>query len=126
MKKMAKIRVSADGVEGFFARALEHARRLDRGQELPPEITISFEDPADMIRVLSAERIRLLRRTKNKPTTVSELAASLKRDTRAVSRDVDLLERFGLLETLYEANPGHGRRRVIIPRAANYQLVAMI
>ena len=35
------------------------------------------------------------------------------RDLRAVSRDIDLLERFGLLRSRYETNPGHGKRRIV-------------
>jgi predicted transcriptional regulator len=116
----------ADGAAGFFSRAREHARRLDRGEELAPEIVISFENAADMIRVLSAERIRLLRCARQKPAPVSALAIELKRDSRAVSRDVDLLEDFGLLYSRYETNPGHGRRRIVQPCAAKYQMVATI
>ena len=78
------------------------------------------------MRVLSAERIRLLRLAKQKPMAVSELAGGLKRDPRAVSRDVDLLEEFGLLRSRYEINPGHGKRRIIHPRAHRYQLEAAI
>jgi hypothetical protein len=40
----------------------------------------------------------------------------LKRHLQAVSRDVDLLERFGLLRSR-EANPGHGKRRIVEPLA---------
>ncbi len=126
MKKTVKIRVSADGAAGFFTRARDHARRLDRGAMLPAEVTVSFENVNDMLRVLSAQRIRLLRVARRRPTPVSDLAAGLKRDTRAVSRDIDLLERFGLLTTAYENNPGHGRRRIVMPRAASYQLVATV
>jgi predicted transcriptional regulator len=57
---------------------------------------------------------------------VSDLASGLKRDTRAVSRDVELLEQFGLLRTRYEANPGHGRRRIVEPCAEKYQLIATV
>jgi predicted transcriptional regulator len=126
VSKNVKGRIVADGLDGFFSRAREHARKLDRGEELAPEITISFEDATDMMRVLSAERIRLLKVTRRKPAAVTELAHGLKRDTRAVSRDVDLLERFGLLDSRYEKNPGHGKRRVVAARAAQYQLVANI
>jgi predicted transcriptional regulator len=125
MKKKAEFRVVADGVEGFFVRAREHARKLDKGEELAPEIIVSFENPADMIRVLSGERIRLLKMAK-KPSPVAELANSLKRDTRAVSRDINFLKNFGLLHSRYVANPGHGKRRVVSARAAKYQLVANI
>ncbi|HEV2964104.1 MAG TPA: MarR family transcriptional regulator [Candidatus Angelobacter sp.] len=126
MNKKVKVRVAGDGTKGFFDRVREHARKLDRGEELAPEITVLFQDANDMMRVLSAERIRLLRAAKMKATPVSDLAVNLKRDTRAVSRDVDLLERFGLLHTRYEKNPGHGRQRIVESRAAGYQLMATI
>jgi predicted transcriptional regulator len=126
MKKKVRVRVAANGHTGFFKRAREHARRLDRGLELAPEITVSFEDPADMMRVLSTQRVRLLRAARQKPSPVSDLAIRLQRDVRAVSRDVELLEHFGLLRSRYEKNPGHGRRRIVEPRAASYQLVAAI
>lgn len=125
MKRRTRIRVTADGAAGFFRRAREHAAKLDRGEATAREITINFADVADMLRVLSAERVRLLR-VANKAVPVGDLAAGLKRDARAVSRDVDLLESFGLLRTRYAANPGHGRRRIVEPQAAKYQLSATI
>ena len=124
--KRAKVKIGVDTVDGFFARARERARKLDRGDKLAPEVIISFEDPADMLRVLSAERIRLLRLARQKPMAVSELAGGLKRDARAVSRDVDLLEEFGLWRSRYEKNPGHGKRRIVESRANRYQLEAAI
>jgi predicted transcriptional regulator len=126
MKRNAKVRVVADGVDGFFNRAREHARKLDKWEELAPEITVSFENASDMVRVLSEQRIRLLGVARQRPSAVSDLASDLKRDIRAVSRDVNLLEAFGLVQSRYEKNPGHGRRRIVEPRAATYQLVATI
>jgi len=126
MANNGKIRVMSDGVEGFFKRARDHARKLDRGEKLKAEVTISFEDAADMVRVLSEERVRLLQETKKKPHGLSELAEALHRDKRAVARDVDLLETFGLVTTTMEANPGHGRKRVVRSKAEKYQLVANI
>jgi predicted transcriptional regulator len=126
MKKKVRVAVTADGAEGFFRRTREHARKLDRGVALAPEITVTFENVADMLRVLSAERVRLLRVARGRVTPISDLASGLERDTRAVSRDVDLLESFGLLRTRYEINPGHGRRRIVEPRAGRYQLTATI
>jgi hypothetical protein len=61
MNKKTKVRITNDGVKGFFGRAREHARKLDRGEELAPEITISFENASDMMRVLSPQRVRVLR-----------------------------------------------------------------
>jgi hypothetical protein len=60
MKKNTKVRVTNDGMKGFFGRAREHARRLDRGEGLLPEMTISFENPSDILQILSPQRIRVL------------------------------------------------------------------
>jgi predicted transcriptional regulator len=87
---------------------------------------MTFEDPSDLARVLSTERVRVLHAVRAKPAPVSELALTLRRDRKAVRRDVSLLESFGLVHAREEPNPGHGRRRVIEPRAAKYQLVATI
>jgi len=125
MNKKTRVRVTADGSAGFFRRAREHARKLDRREPIASEITVTFADVADMLRVLSTERVRLLR-VARKALPVSDLAAGLKRDARAVSRDIDLLESFGLIRTRYEINPGHGKRRIVEPQAAKYQLYATI
>ena len=126
MSKITRARVTNDGTRSFFTRAREHARKLDRGEAISPEMVVTFEDADDMLRVLSTERVRLLSVARKRPASVSELATGLKRDTRAVSRDVDLLESFGLVRTRYEINPGHGKRRIVEPRASNYKLVANI
>jgi predicted transcriptional regulator len=124
--KNSKVRVTNEGVKGFFGRAREHARKLDRGETLLPEMTISFENANDILSILSPQRIRVLEFAKKGPKPVSSLASGLNRDLRAVSRDVDLLEQFGLLRTRYEVNPGHGRRRIVEPCAEKYQLIAEV
>lgn len=124
--KRSKVRVTNDGVKGFLGKAREHARKLDRGETLLPEMTISFENANDILSVLSPQRIRVLEFAKRGPKPVANLANGLNRDLRAVSRDVDLLEQFGLLRSRYEANPGHGRRRIVEPCAGKYQLIATV
>lgn len=126
MKKGVKVRVMNDGAKGFFGRAHAHARKLDRSETLASEMTISFENPSDILQILSPQRIRVLEFARKGPKPVSTLASGLKRDTRAVSRDVELLEQFGLLRTRYEANPGHGKRRIVEPRAEKFQLIATV
>jgi len=125
-KVSPRVTVSSGTVEAFVGRSLERARKVDRGEKLPSEISMTFEDPADLIRVLSAERVRVIHAVREKPAPVSELAVTLRRDRKAVKRDVSLLESFGLVSGREEINPGHGRRRIIEPRAAKYQLVATI
>ncbi len=121
-----RVTVASGPVEAFIERSLERARRMDRGERLPSEITMTFEDPSDLVRLLSPERLRLLGVVRAKPGPVTELAVTLGRDRKAARRDVFLLESFGLVKTREEPNPGHGRRRVVEPRAAKYRLVATI
>jgi predicted transcriptional regulator len=125
-KRSPRVTVSSGPVDTFIGRSLERARKLDRGERLPSEITMTFEDPADLVRVLSAERVRVIRAIRQKPAPVAELAATLRRDRKSVKRDVTLLESFGLVDAREEINPGHGRKKIIEPRAAKYQLVATI
>jgi predicted transcriptional regulator len=126
--KMAKTKVNlrTGSTEDFFHRVRDRAKKLDEGEKLPAEITINFEDPAELLKILSSERVRLLRQVKAAPLQVSVLATGLKRDVRAVSRDVSLLEKAGLLRTRYEANPGHGRLKMVEPVAREFRLVACL
>ena len=124
--KKTRIVLKTGSTEEFFGRLRERAKKLDRGETLPAGITISFEDPMEMLKVLTSERVRLLRRVKKESQQITALATGLKRDVRAVSRDVSLLEKAGLLRTSYQANPGHGRLKVVEPVAQEYKLVACL
>ncbi|MGB8258893.1 MAG: hypothetical protein WCE75_01020 [Terracidiphilus sp.] len=122
--KKTRITLRTGSTEDFFRRLRDHAEKLDRGEVLPPGITITFEDPEDLFEVLTSERVRLLRSVKEESQQISALAAGLKRNVRAVSRDVNLLEKAGLLRTSYRINPGHGRLKMVEPVAREYKLVA--
>jgi predicted transcriptional regulator len=122
----SKVTIATGTAEGFFNRVRSHAAKLDRGEIIPAEITITFEDPLELLNVLTAERVRLLRWTKAGSQPIAELASGLKRDVRAVSRDVLRLEKVGLLRTSYRVNPGHGRYKVVEPVAMEYNLTASL
>jgi predicted transcriptional regulator len=127
MKRTAKnLNVSVGTTGDFFKRSLGRARKLDRGQKLAAEMRLTFEDPADLIRVLTVQRLRVIRAVRKKPAPVSELAIVLKRDRTAVKRDVKILTAFGLVKIREEANPGHGRRKIVQPLASRYALIATI
>jgi len=48
--------------------------------------------------VLTEKRVLLLKEVKLTPASISALAKRLKRDRSAVTRDVQLLERFGVVQ----------------------------
>ena len=123
---MTKVILKTGTAADFFSRTKEHAGKLDRGEKLAPEIRLTFEDPADLWRVLAGERLRVLRTIREQRATVSGLAAILGRDRKAVSRDVKLLESLGLLKTHRESNPGHGVNTIVEPLAKKYHLTATL
>lgn len=120
----SKVSIATGSAERFFNRVRSHAAKLDGGEIILPEVSITFEDPLELLNVLTAERVRLLRRAKAGLQPIAELATGLKRDVRAVSRDVVRLEKAGLLRTRYCVNPGHGRYKVVEPVAREYNLTA--
>ncbi|MGA2662200.1 MAG: MarR family transcriptional regulator [Verrucomicrobiota bacterium] len=120
----SKLSIATGTTEGFFNRVRGHVAKLDRGETIPPKISITFEDPLELLNVLTAERVRLLRRARVGSQPIAELASGLKRDVRAVSRDVVRLEKAGLLRTSYRVNLGHGRYKVVEPVAREYSLTA--
>ncbi len=108
-----ELTIHTDGLEGFRRRSLELARKMDRGEKIQSEKNITFENPIEMAKVLTPERIRLYQIVKQRETSVTDLAQGLKRDRSSVSRDVRLLEMKGLVTTRQVANPGHGRVKLV-------------
>lgn len=122
----ATVKVGVGTVEEFFERSLDRARKLDRGERLTPEMRLTFEDPADLVRATTLKRVEIIHTVRKHSAAVSELARLLHRDRAAVDRDVKVLESLGLVKTDWETNPGHGRRKIVRPLAAKYELVATI
>ncbi|MGC2108971.1 MAG: hypothetical protein WA655_05600 [Candidatus Korobacteraceae bacterium] len=121
-----KMKIAGDGFESYAKRALARARKLDRKEPIRPEIRITFEDPLAMVEVLTAERLRLLKKIQTRSLSISALAISLKRDPKSVRRDVIKLERAGVVRTRREVNPGHGHAKIVEPVAREYRLTAVL
>jgi len=121
--------ISTGTVEDFIHRSRERAKKIGRGELLRPEVRITFEDPLEMLQALSAQRMRVIktvRKHRADNPTVTTLASILRRDRRAVSRDVQVLESLGLLRTVTKRNPGHGTMKVVESLAEKYYLTAAI
>jgi predicted transcriptional regulator len=97
----------------FFRRGREIARLADHGKTIPRERVIAFEDPEDMARLITTAKLALFREVRNCPGSITELSARLHRDRSAVKRDIDELERAGLIEVESKPLPGHGRKKEV-------------
>lgn len=109
-------------MDRFFSRIRVKARRLDRGGKPEPGLTVSFEDPADFLEVITPARVRILRVIDGRAVAIFALAAALSRDPSAVRRDVALLESRHLVRTRKVPNPGHGSRTLVERVAASIEL----
>jgi predicted transcriptional regulator len=123
---MTKVVIRTDDVDSFFARAKDAARRADRGLAFDGKITLAFEDPQRMFTVLSEARRRLMLEVMHEPKTINELTQSLHRNRSAITKDVGLLEKVGLVVSQRLANPGHGIQKVVRSIAPKIEMVATL
>ncbi|TAH48768.1 MAG: MarR family transcriptional regulator [Betaproteobacteria bacterium] len=123
---MTKLTVKTGTEQDFFRRGRQLARAADGGERLPDERIISFEDPADVMKLITAARLALFRAVKEMPGSITEISERLHRDRSAVKRDVDELERAGLVTVAEKVLPGHGRMKEVRATAHRFSLQAEI
>jgi predicted transcriptional regulator len=121
-----KLTITTGAEADFFERGKELARKLDRGERVEPECIVSFEDPQELLELITTARINLFRTVKEEPGSIAEIARRLHRDRSAVKRDVDKLAAAGLFSI--EAQPlcGHGRMKVITAATGTFKLMAQV
>jgi predicted transcriptional regulator len=123
---MTKLTIKTGTEEEFFKRGRMLAKSADRGEQLPDERIVSFEDPADVIKLITTARLALFRAVKEMPGSITEISERLHRDRSAVKRDVDELERAGLVTVAEKVLPGHGRMKEVRAIANRFSLQAEV
>ena len=123
---MTQLTVMTGTEDEFFKRGRRVAQAVDQGQPLPAERIISFEDAADVMKLVTVARLALFRTVKETPGSITDIAARLHRDRSAVKRDLDALERVGMVTIAEKVLPGHGRMKEVRVTAARFQLVAQV
>lgn len=122
--KTTEIRV--ESVDAFFERGRKYAKLADRGEPIPARRIISFGDMESLLHVLTIKRVLLLKEIKESPGSITDLARKLKRDRSAVTRDVQLLENFGVIRVTVKPLPGHGKQKIVTPVARDIRLTAYL
>jgi predicted transcriptional regulator len=107
-RRLPEVSVKIEKLEDFIGRARKLARLADAGKPIPESFVISFEDPADMLSVLTPARLALFRVIKQNPGSIASIAQTMKRDRSAVTRDVAALDKAGLV-TVTEKKPSGSR-----------------
>jgi predicted transcriptional regulator len=119
-----KLTIHTDGFDGYMERSRVRAEKWAKGERVEPSFGFTFESPAQMFELLTAERVRVVETARTKPYSVTELARVLKRDPKSVRRDVKKLMEFGVVRTREAINPGHGRMKIVEPVAKSFELRA--
>ena len=123
---MNKLTIKTGSEEDFFKRGRQLARAADRGEPLPDERIISFEDPAEVMKLITAARLTVFRTVKEMPGSITDIAERLHRDRSAVKRDIDELGRAGLVTIADKVLPGHGRMKEVRAAAQRFSLQAEV
>jgi len=123
---MSKVVIRTDDLDGFFSRAKDAARRADQSSRFEEKVTLSFEDPQRMFTVLSETRRRLMSEVMREPKTIKELSVRLHRNRSAVTKDIGMLEKVGLLVSSRKSNPGHGFQKVVQSISPKIEMVATL
>ena len=123
---MGKTEIRVEPVGKFFERGRRLARLADRYERIPATRVVAFEDVGSLLSVLTEKRVLLLKEVKLTPASISVLAKRLKRDRSAVTRDVQLLARFGVVHVTERPLEGHGRQKWVTPVAQDIRLTAAL
>lgn len=123
---MKNITIKASTEQDFFNRGKSLARLADAGKPLPEEWTVSFEEPAELLRLLTVSRLDVFRSVKDQPGSITVIAERLHRDRSAVKRDVDQLAQVGLVTIETKVLLGHGLMKEVRAAANSFRLEAMV
>lgn len=125
--KKSLLRVKPGSIDDFFSTVGEAMRSADKGETIKPRIkTLLFEDPMEMLHFLSTAKLKLIRKIREQPDSITNLAKVTRRKVSAVARDINELEKVGIVKTYNVINPGHGKHRIIELTAKKLKLEASI
>lgn len=105
---MTKLKTQIGTEADFFKRGRAIAKAADAGQPIPETHLLTFADPADMMAVFTPKRLELFKALQAQSGSITALAGRVNRDRGAVSRDLTVLEKAGVVIVNERTHPGHG------------------
>lgn len=123
---MKQLTIKTGTEEDFFNRGREVARMADQDEVLAESHVISFEDPAEMMKLITEGRLAVFRSVKEQPGSITEVANRLHRNRSAVKRDIDALAQAGLLTIVPKLLPGHRHQNMVRAAAQLIHLQAEV
>lgn len=126
MKKPNTIAVKTGNANDFMEQVKQVMRSIDKKEQLKPSHTVMFEDPKELLQFLSKAKLELIRTIRAHPESITNLAKVMRRNRSAVGRDIQELEKFGLVKVHEEINPGHGHHKIVELAAPKLKLEAYL
>ena len=117
MKFTASVKIGT--LQNFFDEGKRIARLADAGEPIPESQAITFESVEDRLEYLTPKRVALFEAIKSaeEPESITSMAKRVGRDRAAVKRDIDALQRLGIVDVMEVSLPGHGRQKMVRPVA---------
>jgi len=119
--KVKNIRLAVRSLEDMHNEIKDVFEKAERGEKTNKREGIYFENIEAMRKVLTEERLRILKTVRrDHPSSIYELAKILGRDVKNTHEDVRFLEQAGMLE-LKKSDAGRG---VVTPEV-NYEKILL-
>lgn len=125
--KSSLLKVKPGSIEKFFSTVGFVMRLADKGEAIKIRIrTLSFEDPTEMLHFSSSVKLKLIHRIRQQPDSITNLAKDTHRKISAVTRDINELEKVGIVQIHSVINPGHGHHKIVELTAKKLKLESSI
>lgn len=97
--KVRNIKIAIKSDKELYNEVKEVWEKLEKGEKVKKHEGVSFESLEAMRKVITEERLRILKTIKKEhPSSIYELAKLLKRDVKNTFNDVQFLTQAGLIE----------------------------
>ena len=97
--KVKNVTVRIKSLEDIFEEAKDVMKRLEKGEKIKKHEGISFDNLDVMRKVLTEERLRILKTVKKEhPSSIYQLAKMLGRDMKNTFDDVQYLAQVGFID----------------------------
>lgn len=106
---MKKVIIKTGTEADFFKRGRKISKALDACKPLSSKLILSFEDPSELISLISGRRLSLFRAIKKDPGSITDIAKRLNRTRRCIQRDIDAMQSAGLIIVTEKTSCGRGR-----------------
>jgi len=116
------INIQSGSLDDFFDSALQTAQEIDEKKQVTKKHTI-WMDINDLGKILKPSRTVLIKYLRAKDSVnYAMILEDLQKSPSSLNKDLELLERYELINITKEINSGHGIKKVIKPLYLNEEI----